>query len=106
MPVSKAIAVVSLLLLTSWNSSKAQTSSDTTQVDELKSLVMSQQKTLEHQPAQIEALQNALAEQKEMLASALQKNGSANNTAIVSAVYHPFAETSIATKPQAPQNPP
>jgi 16S rRNA G1207 methylase RsmC len=105
MKVSKSIAILCLLFLPSSNLSKAQSSNDTTQVDELKSLVMSQQKTLEHQQAQIEALQQALEEQKEMLASALQKDGT-NSTEIVSAVYYPSAETSIATKPQAPQNPP
>jgi len=50
--------------------------------------VTAQQKTLEHQQAQIEALQHALAEQKEMLASALQRDGT-NRPDIVSAVYHP-----------------
>ena len=40
-----------------------------------------------------------------MLASALQRDGT-NRPDIVSAVYHPSAETGIATKPQAPQNPP
>ena len=67
MQVLKTIAILSLLFLSSSNLSKAQTSNNTTQVDELKSLVMSQQKILEHQQTQIEALQHALAEQKEML---------------------------------------
>jgi len=105
MQLSKAIAIVSLVFLMSSTLSRAQTTRDATEFDQLKSLVISQQKTLEHQQAQIEALQQALAEQKEMLANALQRDGT-DSSNIVSAVYHPSVETSIATKPQAPQNPP
>ena len=84
-----AIAIFALVFLMSCNLSKAQTSSGATEVDQLKSLLTAQQKTLEHQQAQIEALQQALAEQKEMLASALQREGT-NRPDIVSALYQCF----------------
>ena len=51
----------------------AQTSSDTGDLERLKSVVGSQQQLLEQQQAQIQALQLALAEQKQILAGIVQQ---------------------------------
>lgn len=51
----------------------AQTSSDAGDLEQLKSVVRSQQQLLEQQQAQIQALQLALAEQKQILAGIVQQ---------------------------------
>jgi hypothetical protein len=58
-------------------SAMAQTSSNTVEIEKLKLIVGQQQKTLEQQQAQIQALRSALAEQKKILASVVQ--GATNN---------------------------
>ena len=53
-------------------SAAAQTSSNTTEIEKLKSVVDQQQKTLEQQQSQIQALQAALAEQKKIVLSVMR----------------------------------
>ena len=87
--------VLLTLLLTNGNSLLAQTSSSTSEVEQLKSIVSAQQK-------QIDALQRAVAEQKEMLANSLARNGTGRAT-IVPAVYDP-ANVQTQSNPQNPEN--
>src|SRR6516225_7344204 len=60
-----------LVLVLACNSAHTQ-SATPSEVEQLKSLVSAQQKLLDHQQAEIEALQKAIAEQKEMLTNALK----------------------------------
>ncbi|HEV3419449.1 MAG TPA: hypothetical protein VG075_04035, partial [Candidatus Acidoferrum sp.] len=53
-------------------SAMAQNSSNSAEIENLKLIVDQQQKALEQQQAQIQALQSALTEQKKMLASLVQ----------------------------------
>jgi hypothetical protein len=66
-----------LALFLACNPARAQ-SVTPAELERLKSLVSAQQKLLEHQQAEIEALQKAIAEQKEMLTNALK--GTAGTT--------------------------
>src|SRR3974390_2545690 len=52
----------------------AQTPANSSEINELKSLITMQQKALEQQQAQIQQLQSALAEQQVMLLGVVQKN--------------------------------
>jgi hypothetical protein len=62
-------------------------------------MVTAQQKTLEHQQSQIEALQKALAEQRARLEQALQENRE-GNPALLS-----FRAICLAVKPVSPCSP-
>src|SRR5580704_11450180 len=62
-----AVAAVSSSFSVACLSATAQNSSDGAEIENLKSIVDQQQKTLEQQQAQIRALQSALTEQKTML---------------------------------------
>jgi uncharacterized coiled-coil protein SlyX len=54
-------------------SAMAQNSNNSAEIENLKSIVDQQQKALEQQQAQIQALQSALTEQKKMLVSLVQR---------------------------------
>jgi hypothetical protein len=73
-----SIGVALVLFLASGKSAGAQTPATPSELDQLKSLVSAQQKLLEQQQAEIKALQQAFAEQKELLASALHKDTTLN----------------------------
>ena len=94
------VIIFAILFLTGCKILPAQTSSGTAEVDQLKSMVTAQQKTLEHQQSQIEALQKALAEQRALFEQALQENRE-GNPALLSTVYQP--RTSEAAAMQAPE---
>jgi hypothetical protein len=64
-----------VLFLAGQNPAGAQSAAPS-ELEQLKSLVSAQQKLLERQQAEIDALQKAIAEQKEMLSSALRKDTS------------------------------
>jgi len=55
----------------------AQNSTSMTEIEKLKSIVGQQQKVLEQQQAQIQALQSALAEQKDLVMSVMRTSGRA-----------------------------
>jgi hypothetical protein len=96
------IPALSLLLLAGCNSLVAQTT-DTAEFEQLKSQVAAQQKTLEHQQAQIELLLQALAEQKEMLARLVPQEDR-TKAALVAAVYSPVTPRAEASaRPAEPQ---
>ena len=97
-------SLAAILLIFSCKILPAQTNPSAAQVAELKSMVTTQQKALERQQSQIEALAKALAEQKALLEQALEKNGE-DRPELVSATYHSSSETGSATNAQA-QNPP
>src|SRR5215469_18310096 len=82
------VIIFAILFLTGCKILPAQTSSGTAEVDQLKSMVTAQQKTLEHQQSQIEALQKALAEQRALFEQALQENRE-GNPALLSTLYQP-----------------
>ena len=65
------VIIFAILFLTGCKILPAQTSPASAEVDQLKSMVTTQQKTLEHQQSLIEALQKALAEQRALLEQAV-----------------------------------
>lgn len=69
LPVKAAVPALILLgvLSVSCRSAMAQTSTSMAEIEKLKSIVDQQQRVLEQQEAQIQALQSALAEQKGMM---------------------------------------
>jgi hypothetical protein len=69
-----SVGAALVLFLAGGNVADAQAATTPSELDQLKALVSAQQKLLEHQQAEIEALQKAIAEQKEMLANALHKD--------------------------------
>jgi len=97
-------SLAAILLIFSCRILPAQTNPSAAQVAELKSRVTTQQKALEHQQSQIEALEKGIAEQKALLEQALGKNGE-DRPKLVSATYQASPETGLATNAQA-QNPP
>ena len=90
-------SLAAILLIFSCKILPAQTNPSAAQVAELKSMVTTQQKALERQQSQIEALAKALAEQKALLEQALEKNGE-DRPELVSATYHSSSETGSATR--------
>jgi len=97
----KSIFVSLIVFVMNCNGMWAQTISSTAEVDELKSIMASQQKTLEHQQARIEALEKALAEQKAMLTNSPPLSV-ADSASLVTASYNP---TTVNSSVQTPQNP-
>jgi len=95
------VIIFAILFLTGCKILPAQTSSGTAEVDQLKSMVTAQQKTLEHQQSQIEALQKALAEQRALFEQALQENRE-GNPALLSTLYQP-GTSGTATAMQDPE---
>jgi hypothetical protein len=95
------VITFTVLFLTGCKILPAQTSSGTAEVDQLKSMVTAQQKTLEHQQSQIEALQKALAGQRALLEQALQEIRE-GNPALLSTVYQPGTSGTAAAM-QAPE---
>ena len=68
LPVKAAVRLILLgVLSVSCRSATAQTSTSMAEIEKLKSIVDEQQRALEEQQAQIQALQSALAEQKVMM---------------------------------------
>jgi len=82
----------------------AQTSSDTGDLERLKSVVGSQQQLLEQQQAQIQALQLALAEQKQILAGIVQQR--TEGAKQLPAVTEPNADVHLSAemRTQTPQS--
>ena len=69
------VSYILFLLLIAGPRLWAQTSSSTSELEQLKSLVAIQQRELEQQQTDIQALQLSLAEQKEILAGVKKSNG-------------------------------
>src|ERR1700761_8672684 len=102
------VSYILFLLLIAGPRLWAQTSSSTSELEQLKSLVAIQQRALEQQQTDIQALQLSLAEQKEILASVMPH--STRGAALVPAVsrvaepssdYHVTAD--VQTPPQGDQ---
>lgn len=70
-----SVAILFGVLCSGWISAMAQVSTSTEEIEQLKSLIGQQQKTLEQQQTEIQELRSALAEQKRMLADVDKHRG-------------------------------
>jgi len=103
MPIKRIFGLL-IVLVMNGHSIWAQTAPSAAEVDELKSTMASQQKTLEQQQARIEALEKALAEQKAMLTNSAPTSVG-GSVSLVPAAYSPTT-VSPSSSGQTPQNPP
>src|SRR3974390_2016423 len=105
----KAVVIIAIQCVLGIGSTAlmAQPPANSSEINELKSLITTQQKALEQEQAQIQQLQSALAEQQVMLLGVVQKNTGP-------AQYLPAADRTVDLRagdynlqtPQEAQNPP
>ena len=104
MKLYRSVAVLSFGLLIHSPILWAQTSGSTAEMQQLKSLVTSQQKSLEQQQAQIQTLHRELTEQQQMIIGVVQRNNGTTQ-------YTPAVDRTVDLRigdynPQTPQEAP
>ena len=104
----RSFALLLLLSLSQYGLVYAQTSDVNNEIQQLKSLVTAQQKSLEQQQDQIQKLQQELTEQQVMIIGVGQKNsgGAQFMPAVDRTVDLPAGDYNLQGAPQDPQNPP